>query len=279
MRRILLCWFLLFVAAELGIAQERVVKILAIGNSFSMDAVEQNLHNLAAAEGISTIIGNMYIGGCTLKRHLRNADQNRPAYSYRKIGTDGVKKNRRKTTLIEALTDEKWDYVSVQQASGYSGKYETYEASLPNLLAFLRAHLPASTQIVLHQTWAYAPNATHRHFSYYNNSQRKMYRAIVKANRRAFRQFDFKRIIPSGTAIQNARNSSLGNDLTRDGYHLNKGVGRYIAACTWFEALFDRSVVGNSYAPKQMRDKTRKIAQAAAHAACRKPYRVTRIHQ
>lgn len=279
MKRILLCSLLLFVMAELGVAQEQVIKILAIGNSFSMDAVEQNLHDLAAAEGISTIIGNMYIGGCTLKRHLRNADENRPAYAYRKIGIDGVKKNRRKTTLIEALTDEEWDYVSVQQASGYSGKYETYEASLPNLLAFLRAHLPVSTQIVLHQTWAYAPNATIRYFSHYDNNQQKMYRAIVNTSRRVFRQFGFKRIIPSGTAIQNARSSSLGNNLTRDGYHLDKVTGRYIAACTWFEALFNRSVVGNSYAPKPMRDKTRRIAQAAAHAACRKPYRVTRINQ
>ncbi len=277
MKRMLLCWLLLFVTADLAHAQERVVKILAIGNSFSADAVEQNLHELAAAEGISTIIGNMYIGGCTLKRHLRNARENRPAYAYRKIGTDGIKKNRKKTTLIEALGDEQWDYVSVQQASGYSGQYETYEASLPELLTFLRSHLPASTKIVFHQTWAYATDSNHKHFSHYNNSQKKMYRAIVDASRRASRQFKFKQIIPSGTAIQNARSSSLGDNLTRDGYHLNKVTGRYIAACTWFETLFGRSVVGNAYAPKQMSDKTREIAQTATHAACRKPYRITRI--
>lgn len=31
---------------------ENTVKILAIGNSFSEDAIEQNLHELADAEGI-----------------------------------------------------------------------------------------------------------------------------------------------------------------------------------------------------------------------------------
>ena len=38
-----------------------VVKILAIGNSFSADAVEQELYGLFAAEGKDVIIGNLYI--------------------------------------------------------------------------------------------------------------------------------------------------------------------------------------------------------------------------
>ena len=46
-----------------------VVKILAIGNSFSADAVEQELYGLFAAEGKKVIIGNLYIGGCPLATH------------------------------------------------------------------------------------------------------------------------------------------------------------------------------------------------------------------
>lgn len=38
--------------------------------------------------------------------------------------------------------------------------------------------------------------------------------------------------------------------MNRDGYHLNYLYGRYTAACTWFQAIFKRSVVGNSYAPE-----------------------------
>lgn len=47
-------------------------------------------------------------------------------------------------------------------------------------------------------------------------------------------------IIPVGTAIQNARNTSLNSvsQLTRDGWHLNTGVGRYLAACTVVSSLF-----------------------------------------
>jgi hypothetical protein len=104
------------------------IRILAIGNSFSQDAIEQNLYELAAAEHIPLIIGNMYIGGCTLARHLHNADKNLPAYAYRKI-VGGVKTEKKDVRLEEALKDEDWDYISLQQASGVSGLYDTYAAS------------------------------------------------------------------------------------------------------------------------------------------------------
>ena len=38
-----------------------VVRILAIGNSFSQDAVEQYLYELFDAAGTKVVIGNMYI--------------------------------------------------------------------------------------------------------------------------------------------------------------------------------------------------------------------------
>ena len=50
-----------------------VVRILAIGNSFSVDALEDHFYELASAAGKKVIVGNMYIGGCRLKRHLKNA--------------------------------------------------------------------------------------------------------------------------------------------------------------------------------------------------------------
>lgn len=260
-----------------GFAQQEVVRILAIGNSFSQDAVEQNLHELAAAEQIPTVIGNMYIGGCSLERHVENARGNKGAYAYRKIGEDGQKVERKRVSLEEALADEKWDYVSLQQSSPFSGLFETYMASLPELIAYVRDHVPATTKLVIHQTWAYAPASTHKGFANYANDQLTMYRAIVDAVRKASRKTGIRTVVPSGTAIQNARTSSLGDDLTRDGYHLHLLTGRYIAACAWFETLFRRSVVGNPYRPQKMTEEQRRLAQQAAHAAVRHPWRITDI--
>lgn len=274
-RNVVICMCILLLLAGGVYAQQKTVRILAIGNSFSQDAVEQYLHELADAEGISTIIGNMFIGGCSLERHVKNARDNAPAYAYRKIGTDGKKRERGKMSLEAVLADEDWDYVSLQQASPFSGMYETYEASLPELIEYVKARLPKKTKLMLHQTWAYASTSKHSGFKNYNCNQLTMYQAITDAVKKAAKVNKIKIVIPSGTAIQNARTSFIGDHLNRDGYHLDVKVGRYTAACTWFERIFKHNVVGNPYAPEGLDEARKAVAQKAAHAAVKHPYKVT----
>lgn len=119
-------------------ATPKTIRILAIGNSFSEDAVEQYLWELADAEGIDLIVGNMYIGGCSLEMHVENATGNKTAYAYRKV-VKGSKTSTSATSLATALADEPWDYISLQQVSGLSGIYSTFEASLPALADYVRA--------------------------------------------------------------------------------------------------------------------------------------------
>ena len=59
------------------ISAQDVVKILAVGNSFSTDAAESYVDDLAIADGLQLIIANMYIGGCSLERHWKNAEGDR----------------------------------------------------------------------------------------------------------------------------------------------------------------------------------------------------------
>ena len=274
---VVICMCILLLLAEGVYAQQKTVRILAIGNSFSQDAVEQYLHELAEAEGISTIIGNMFIGGCSLERHVKNARDNASAYAYRKIGTDGKKREKGKMSLEAVLADEDWDYVSLQQASPFSGMYETYEASLPELIEYVKARLPKKTKLMLHQTWAYASTSKHSGFKNYNCNQLTMYQAIADAVKKAAKANKIKIVIPSGTAIQNARTSFIGDHLNRDGYHLDVKIGRYTAACTWFERIFKHNVVGNPYAPEGLDEARKTVAQKAAHAAVKHPYKVTEL--
>lgn len=274
-RNVVICMCILLLLAGGVYAQQKTVRILAIGNSFSQDAVEQYLHELADAEGISTIIGNMFIGGCSLERHVKNARDNAPAYAYRKIGTDGKKRERGKMSLEAVLADEDWDYVSLQQASPFSGMYETYEASLPELIEYVKARLPKKTKLMLHQTWAYASTSKHSGFKNYNYNQLTMYQAITDAVKKAAKVNKIKIVIPSGTAIQNARTSFIGDHLNRDGHHLDVKIGRYTAACTWFECIFKHNVVGNPYGPEGLDEARKAVAQKAAHAAVKRPYKIT----
>ncbi len=265
------------VSVTMSAQTEKIVRILSIGNSFSADAVEQHLYDIATAGGQKVIIGNMYIGGCSLAKHLRNADGNKPAYKYRKIGLDGVMVETKKYTLEQALADEQWDYVSFQQQSGQSGIYATWEESLPQLLSYVKARVPQNTTMMIHQTWAYDQTSTHKDFKNYDHDQLKMYNSIVDAVAKASDLVHIKMVIPCGTAIQNARTTILKDVITRDGYHLHKTYGRYVAACTWFEKIFRKNVIGNPYMPKNMTAEQQLAAQKSAHAAVKCPERCTQI--
>lgn len=102
-----------------------------------------------------------------------------------------------------------------------------------------------------------------------------MYRAIVEANNRAARTWKIKTVVPSGTAIQNARTSFIGDNMNRDGYHLDYGHGRFTAACAWYEKLFGKDVTLNTYAPAGMNSEIAAVARRAAHEAVARPDGIT----
>lgn len=269
---------MLILCAQVAFA-DRPLKLLAIGNSFSEDAIEQNLFELAAATGHQMVIGNMYIGGCSLERHWKNAQSNKPDYNYRKIEIDGKMTRTANYTLDKALRDEQWDYVSLQQVSQLSGMYNSFQPHLDSLIAYVRARVPATTKLIWHVTWAYAQNSTHGGFANYDRNQDKMYRAIVEGAQRLKKEnAQFSLFVPVGTAIQNARTSFVGDHLNRDGFHLDLVLGRYTAACTWFECLFGTKVVGNRYAPKGLNKAQKAVAQWAAHLAVELPFECSPVY-
>ena len=256
---------------------DKAIKILAIGNSFSVDALDQHFYDLAHAEGIDVIVGNMNIGGCTLQKHLNNALNDKPAYTYRKRGLDGKMVVIKEVSLAQALADESWDYISFQQQSGRSGLYDTWVESLPKLIEYVKPKLPKDVVMMIHQTWAYDQTSTHKNFINYNNDQKVMYNAIMAAVKKISDYTGIKMVIPSGTAVQNARSTILKDCITRDGFHLHKIYGRYVAACTWFETIFRKSVVGNPYKPEGMTDEQCLAAQKSAHLAVKQPYKPSRV--
>lgn len=266
----------MLIFSSTGADAGNVIKILTIGNSFSEDAVENYLYDLAKAAGDSLVIGNLYIGGCSLETHSANAASNAANYSYRKL-VGGKKTVTPAQTLSYGIKDEPWDYISFQQASPYSGLSQSYFPHLPNLMDYVAAHASnPKVKYILHRTWAYAKNSSHKGFSNYENDQDQMFKAIIKATNEVNNKVQrFKVLVPAGTAIQNVRTSAIGDSLTRDGYHLQLTYGRYTAACTWLEALTGKNPVGNTYIPETITKQQAWIAQNAAHNAIRRPDKVT----
>lgn len=233
-------------AASSFAAKRDTLRILSIGNSFSEDAVEQNLADLARADGRCAIIGNLYIGGCPLSRHWENVKQNKSAYRYRTIDSDGVMTTFKNFRISDAVKSMHWDVVSLQQSSPLSGKIESYEPYIQELVSWLRANLPPDTKLMFHQTWAYSANGVRKEYANYGCDQRAMYDSIMVATKTICERYGLD-VIPAGTAIQNGRATSIRDNFCRDGYHLSHSCGRYTAACTWYEKLFSRPVRGNLY--------------------------------
>ncbi|MBE6560311.1 MAG: DUF4886 domain-containing protein [Ruminococcaceae bacterium] len=215
------------------------IKILAIGNSFSVDAM-QYLWNILKDGGVEKItLGNLYIGGCSLEKHANNIASGAGAYTYYK-NISGSWTTTSNTAVLTALKQEDWDIVTVQQASNYSGMASTY-SYLSSILSFVEKNEP-NAEIYWHMTWAYQQDSTHSGFKNYSNDQMTMYNSILKAVETEVKTKEsICGVIPSGTAIQNLRTSYIGDTVTRDGYHLSYDFGRYTAALTWFAYFTGKS--------------------------------------
>ena len=85
----------------------------------------------------------------------------------------------------------------------------------------------------------------------------------------------YEGVIPSGTAVQNARTSYVGDTLTRDKTHLSIPLGRYIAALTWARVLTGKSVENICFAPDGVDEKMKAVAIEAVENAICKPFEIT----
>ncbi len=225
------------------------IKILAVGNSFSIDGMEYLWDILNDAGYEEIILGNLYIGGCSVKKHWSNIQSNAPAYTYLK-NTYGEWLKIPETPISFAVTDYDWDIVTLQQNSGSSGIASSY-TYIDNVFQYIKQQQP-NAKIYWHMTWAYQQDTPSTAFATYNNDQLTMYNAITSAvAERIVGNGYVDGIIPSGTAIQNMRTTHVGDILTRDGNHLSYSHGRYTAALTWFAALTGGDVEAINWYPSK----------------------------
>lgn len=251
---------------------ENGIKVLAIGNSFSDDAL-QYLYDILTDVGYDNVsIGHLTIGGSSLKTHAGHLASNNAAYNYR-FNTSGKWESIASSEPYAVLDSEDWDYITMQQVSHYSGMADTYDPYLETMVNIVREHCPKS-RLVWHMTWAYDQNSTHSGFDNYDNDQINMYTAILDVVKsRICTDGNFINVIPNGTTIQNLRTSFLADRLTRDGYHLSTDIGRYAAALTYAKALTGCDLTDVTYATCT-RSELRAIKEAV-NMAIATPYEVT----
>ncbi len=218
-----------------------MLKILMVGNSFSQDAS-------AKVESLTDkiFVRNLYIGGCPLEKHAQLLHTDEQAYEYQK---DGEMIER--ISLAEALKREKWDYITVQQVSGFSGILNSYYPYLTELLTFIRARSDA--ELIFHQTWAYEKGRSHEHYVFYHNVQAEMQQKIEEVSLEICKREGLRRI-QNGNLFMLLRQSRLfdvdrgGESLCRDGFHASMEVGRTALAANmiaFFTGDFPRGLLAD----------------------------------
>ncbi len=254
------------------------IKILSVGNSYSLDCMDW-FDGIANSYGYDEVtMGIIYKSSCTLQMHYEYAVSGALEYTYKK-NTDGKWVDNKSANFKDCLQDEKWDIIVIHTAN--SGNTATYNPYLSNLLDYIKANgTNPDVKLAWNMTWAHQHDSTHYRFTgTYNSDQMYMYNQIVAATKSEIKprkEFDY--LIPTGTAVQNTRTSFIGDTLTRDGYHLDLYMGRYIAALTWFSVLTETNIEDITYVPNKalIPDEKRAVAIESVVNAIAKPYAVTK---
>lgn len=245
------------------------MKILSIGNSFSQDA-HRYLHAVARANGDDFSTVNLYIGDCSLERHCLNVQSDRALYSYEVNGqSSGIN-----VSIKQVLSSDLFDIVTFQEVSRMSVLgYEHARECLTELMNYVR-RFQKSAKFYLHETWAYPEKGGLLENLGYLRS-REMLDDVISTYSEAFdmNRSEIHGIIPTGIAVDMAINSGIPmSDMYRDSFHLSEGVGRYIAALTWYFVLSGKQPTEIDFCAfdEKVSEEYKETANAAARYAVAK---------
>lgn len=247
------------------------MNILCIGNSFSVDTTWLIPH-IANDLGLDNYhFGNLYVGGCSLNMHLQHLETDAPVYKFYE-SRGGEWESREEVTITEAVKGERWDWISIQAGTKDGSRYskaESYER-LPRLVQLVRELAPTA-KIAFNMTWVGDQSKPRSEMPEYRERLDDLYRDIAALTRDLVSPMVDK-VLPTGTAIQNFRLDYDG-PMCRDGYHLDRGIGRYVAGLSFLKALTGLDISGARWMPEGI-EQHRCAAIAAVQKAVEQPYAV-----
>ena len=254
------------------------LKILFIGNSFSVDTA-QHIPPIALSLGAKEVhIGVLYIGGCSTRLHYSHIINNDKAYDYyESFGKDGEWSCTYEVSNVDAIKSDDWDIIALQHGTidGSKNTELEYYDKLAPLVEEIRKIAPEKAKIVFNRHWVGESWNTHPEIVSFGGDTAKMYEIvsdIVKNYVVNTKYLDFA--TPVGTAIQNARTSRI-ESLNRDGYHLSLGTGRYIAALAFFASVTGCDISDIGWAPEGVNEYEKAVAIESTLNALKTPYSVT----
>ena len=285
------------------------MKVLMIGNSFSI-CVGKNLPAIVRSGGGHRLeLTSAYIGGCSLQthaEHLQKAEKD-PAFSpyvvSRWDSADLRKHGRRPGNVLRLLRGERFDVVTIQQASSASWDFSTFYPWAETVISCVKKFNPGA-KIMIQQTWSYRPDSPR--LAEWKFDSGEMFRRIVNAYDAFAARTGFE-LIPSGCAVDIWRKKCgmtyevlsderraayrfpdlppaaadvIGRDfwqkdengvmrLAKDAIYLNFR-GEYLQACVWYGSLFGEDPRKIAFEPGNMGSDLCRVLRGCAFEALEK---------
>ncbi len=218
------------------------ISVLMIGNSFSVDAARYT-HQISLGSEVEIELGVLYVGGCSLESHVRFIKEGSSPYEWFMNGES----TGRYISLKDALEMKKWDYITLQQVSVFSGMKETYYPYIKELIDYIREYQKESV-LVLHKTWPYENGFDNENFSHYGYDRKRMYTCINQTYDFVSKDLNIDIIIRSGDIIE-AAIEKFGEHFHKDGFHLNE-EGRYLAGLGFVHTFNGNEMIKDLYIPE-----------------------------
>lgn len=272
--------------------------ILILGHSFSANVFNQ-LPAITVAAGVKDVhYGYFYVSNCQLQQYWNSILNDTYIQFYYNCPAGKSSSSAFTKRVDDVLTQYPWDIVLFQQSIGSSweGRYASYQPYLNNLAEHVRTVCYAAhgfePAIGWHMFWSFNPDMSYK--APVIDNTMGGYNANVNAAQEMMADTGIKIVVPSGTAMQNARQTSLNTPasqvFTDDGYHASNGIGKYVAACAWFQYLiapvYGIDITGNTYRPTsysfegdKVTDEVAAILQKCAVEAVKHPFEVTHIEE
>lgn len=266
------------------------LNILFIGNSFTMDAVT-HLPGLVSAAGIKKVhMIHMYYGGRLVQQYNSGWETSADYTGYECQPGDSGWRTFKGKTLAEVAASKEWDIVTIQEHTGnkcawtWNATQKSHFTQLMNKVRYSQKKEPKFYYIL---SQAYQNNekiGSGSRPSITWTEHTGMWNVLAAFGRNVMKDVPFDGIISTGAMLENLRSTSFNNELglTRDGYHMDKGLACYGASCTVFETLIspvydvrlDKNRYRSSSAGTPITDENAPVALQAARLAIANPYSI-----
>lgn len=220
--------------------KRRPVKILCIGNSYTQDNISYVPFLIdTMCKELDLTVGISHHSGAKINEYINWYDNDSRVLMYSKY-TQGdaqwtnhgsnLESNPNNWTLKEILADDAWDIITFQQGSTQQGDWSTYSnlnGLVDRVVDYMRGR--GNRHVRLGWLMPQIRKST-------EGQQENTYQNLVTNCQKVLQTTPISFVIPCGTSVQNARNTSLddlgvyGHMCYDDNGHLQEGVPCLVGA-------------------------------------------------